>query len=179
MGTHILNIEGSLTKSRLDRTGRVISEEVIHKNPNSSPHDHEHDHDTEMNQEEYEKIKQEVIAKEGCRVRGYIVVNKVPGNFHVSSHAFGPQIQKLASEGHFTFDVSHKVNHISFGDYKDLKYIKRTFVQHGEINPLDGSSRNEQSKFIFEYYMKVSIIILNQLGSPDNIHRYGRRNFLC
>jgi hypothetical protein len=31
--------------------------------------------------------------KEGCRVEGTVVINKVPGNFHISSHAYGQVVQ--------------------------------------------------------------------------------------
>lgn len=28
-------------------------------------------------------------ANEGCLIAGTVIINKVPGNFHVSTHAFG------------------------------------------------------------------------------------------
>jgi hypothetical protein len=78
----------------------------------------------------------------------------VPGNFHVSTHAYGFIIQRLASEGLLSFDVSHKINHLSFGEAKDLINIKKTF-KTGEINPLDKTSKVSTDKKVFEYYMKV------------------------
>ena len=30
--------------------------------------------------------------KEGCNIEGVLIINKVPGNFHISSHAFGEPI---------------------------------------------------------------------------------------
>lgn len=30
--------------------------------------------------------------KEGCNIEGIVIVNKVPGNFHISGHANGQAI---------------------------------------------------------------------------------------
>lgn len=78
----------------------------------------------------------------------------MPGNFHISAHAYGAIIQRLASEGVLNFDVAHKINHLSFGDDKDIQIIKSSFGT-GEINPLDGVKKEEYSRKVYEYYMKV------------------------
>jgi hypothetical protein len=166
MGTHIMNIGGTLIKSRIDAQGKVIASEVLNTNEHKkksgddeNDHDHNHHHeDVQFDPVNYENVKTSLKNKEGCNIKGYIVVNKVPGNFHISSHAYGSIIQRLASEGYFTFDVSHRINHLSFGEDKDLKYIKRKFGEnHGVLNPLDKSVRDEQHKLVYEYYLKVDI----------------------
>jgi hypothetical protein len=166
MGTHIMNIGGTLIKSRINSEGKVIASEIMTTNENAKKsghnHDEEDDHedDNQLDMGDYENVKTSLKNNEGCNIKGYIVVNKVPGNFHISSHAYGSLIQRLASEGYFTFDVSHKINHLSFGEDKDLKYIKRKFGEnHGVLNPLDNTVRNEQHKVVYEYFLKVSIII--------------------
>jgi hypothetical protein len=61
-----------------------------------------------------------VDPDEGCRISGYMNVNKVAGNFHV---AHGESIvrdgrhihQFIPSEAH-KFNVSHTIHSISFGD---------------------------------------------------------------
>jgi hypothetical protein len=156
MGSHSVNIHGSLMKYRLDKSGTILGEEVYNvkeKKDKSSGVAEEEDDDMPN----YEMVKKEITNQEGCRLKGYFLVNKVPGNFHISSHAFGPIIQKLASEGFFNFDVSHKINHISFGDDKDLKVIKKKF-NTGELNPLDNSEKIEKSRKVYEYYIKVSLL---------------------
>jgi hypothetical protein len=169
MGTHIMNIGGTLIKSRINASGEVISSEILetnqikNKTANSDDHDHGHGHGhghnhhhEEYDQTYYENVKTQLKNKEGCNIKGYVVVNKVPGNFHISSHAYGSLLQRLASEGYFTFDVSHKINHLSFGDDKDLKYIKKSFGEgHGVLNPLDHTVRNDKIKLVYEYYLKV------------------------
>jgi len=52
------------------------------------------------------------------------------------------------------FDVAHKINHLSFGDDKDLQRIRSDFSS-GELNPLDGIRKSEYSRKVYEYYMKV------------------------
>lgn len=45
---------------------------------------------------------------------GYVEINRVPGNFHISTHAYGDIMMGLAYDG-YKFDYSYKINHISFG----------------------------------------------------------------
>ena len=75
-----------------------------------------------------------VEAGEGCRVKGYLEVNKVAGNFHI---AHGESIVKdgrhihqfIPAEAH-TFNISHTIHSISFGrPYPSMPAI---------ANPLDG-----------------------------------------
>lgn len=57
-----------------------------------------------------------------------MLVNKVPGNFHISSHAFGSYLPRIFAEARInTLDLSHNINHLSFGDEGDLTRIKKTF----------------------------------------------------
>ena len=86
-----------------------------------------------------ERAKKAFQDKEGCEIKGFILVNKVPGNFHISAHAFGNVLGRIFQEsGLQTIDLSHNIKHISFGDDKDLKDIKRKFSK-GVLNPIDGT----------------------------------------
>ncbi len=59
---------------------------------------------------------------------GYIIVKKVPGNFHISAHPFESVLEKiLPFVGLSTLDLSHKINHLSFGDQSDLGKIRTIF----------------------------------------------------
>lgn len=158
MGSHSVNVHGSLMKYRLDKNKKVLGEEVYHvkekkKDPNNP--NNEDDDDEEL-MPDYELVKKQITDQEGCRIKGYFLVNKVPGNFHISSHAYSPIIHKLFADGFFNYDLSHKINHISFGEDKDLKIIKKIF-NTGELNPLDHTEKNENSKKLYEYYLKVRI----------------------
>merc|ERR1719183_2545352 len=46
---------------------------------------------------------------EGCLMRGVLLVNRVPGNFHISAHS------KSHSFQHGMLNMSHSVDSMSFG----------------------------------------------------------------
>jgi hypothetical protein len=74
-----------------------------------------------------------------------VFINKVPGNFHISGHHFPEAVQRLYMQGH-RLDFSHKINHLSFGELKDIKYIENNFNEKFSFE-LDGRD-TPQSKFM-------------------------------
>ena len=48
--------------------------------------------------------------------------------------------QVFSSVGISTIDLSHKINHISFGTEGDIVQIRKKFNK-GVLNPLDGSEK--------------------------------------
>jgi hypothetical protein len=152
MGTHSLNMQGKLLKQSLDKDGKSIGIKVEEKKE-KNPFSRGGEEDIEM--PNYEDVRRQVIAKEGCRLAGNIEVLRVPGNFHFSSRSYATIISRLLSEGVFKIDMSHKINHISFGDESDIKTIMNKF-DAGILNPLDGISKDQKSdNVVFEYYVKV------------------------
>merc|ERR1712151_190542 len=103
-----------------------------------------------------------IHSGEGCRVHGFVRVNKVPGNVHLStyshSYLFGSLYQETKN-----INISHRVNHISFGVDTDINHVKRNFKDTGIVSPLDGVEQhlgerkggNGIDSAIFEYYTKV------------------------
>ena len=155
MGSHSVNVHGTLMKDRLNSKGDVIEVKKHKTRPMETHGEHHEEENHENEQPDYEEAKKSIQDNEGCRLYGTFLVNKVPGNFHISSHAFGPTLQRLFNEGITNFDVSHKVNHISFGDDSDLKQIRTNFG-NGILNPLDGIAKvNHETKKTYEYYLKV------------------------
>ena len=77
MGSHTVNIHGSLTKYKLDKNGKIIGE-TLYKTKN--PELHGEDHHEEAEDEEmpdYEEVKKQFQNQEGCQLKGYFLVNKV------------------------------------------------------------------------------------------------------
>jgi len=143
MGTHILNVGGSLYKSRIDHMDQFIDKDIVSIG-------------SQADIAEYEIAKKQIKNKEGCNIHGDIFVKKVPGNFHISSHAYGPTVSRLASEGLYTFDLSHRINHFSVGDHSDFRYISETFSEDiSHLSPLDSVTKDDLEKKVYEYYMKV------------------------
>ncbi len=82
-----------------------------------------------------------IDAREGCQIEGVLIINKVPGNCHISSHAFAEGISRVYQVGKH-LDFSHTVNHFSFGKDEDQKDMRDTY---GEkiVNELDGLTINQ------------------------------------
>mmetsp|Transcript_9027 Transcript_9027/g.9375 ORF Transcript_9027/g.9375 Transcript_9027/m.9375 type:complete len:212 (+) Transcript_9027:2-637(+) len=116
--------------------------------------DEEHSHGNDEEMPSIDLVKSEIDNQEGCQVFGYFYVNKVPGNFHISAHAYGGIVQKIASAGYFRFDMSHRINHLSFGDQKTTDRVKKQFSE-GILNPLDKVSKVDKQRKVYEYYLKV------------------------
>jgi hypothetical protein len=71
----------------------------------------------------YDETIKAMDDQEGCKVEGTIIINKVPGNFHLSTHAFGQVIQKLYMNGR-QLDFTHTLHHLSFGNDTQMKQIQ-------------------------------------------------------
>ena len=86
---------------------------------------------------------------DGCRLRGFLLVNKVAGNFHI---AMGETRQRGAGHIHQfnplaigDYNVSHTIHGLSFGE----PYL-------GSTNPLDARTHTpEGGAAVFMYYLKV------------------------
>ncbi|KAK6945696.1 Endoplasmic reticulum vesicle transporter, C-terminal [Dillenia turbinata] len=75
-----------------------------------------------------QKIKDE--EGEGCNIHGFLEVNKVAGNFHFapgkSFHQSGIHVYDLLAFQKDSYNISHTINRLAFGDYFP-----------GVVNPLD------------------------------------------
>ena len=164
-GHHTSNVKGTLQKTRLDQNGKVIE-----KNSEKMGEDKEH----EVIQPNREELKKALKDKEGCRLEGSISVLRLPGNFHVSSHAFYNIIKEFRANGtNINFDITHTVNHISFGEEKDIEMIKKDF-NDGIITPLDNVKGDDTGdRKLFEYYLKiVPTEYVNLEGNKYNVFQF-------
>merc|ERR1719359_1063889 len=73
--------------------------------------------------QDVDRIKSMIHSGEGCRVSGYVKVNKVPGNVHLSTYSHSYLFGSLYQEMKY-INVSHTLNHLSFGDEGDISFIK-------------------------------------------------------
>lgn len=94
----------------------------------------------------------DLAHKEGCRIQGQLLVNRVAGNFHFApGHGFQNSHAHVHDLDAFTagaFNVSHTIHKLGFGQ-----------AYPGHSNPLDGYARMTGPKspggHIFQYYLKV------------------------
>lgn len=115
MGSHFVNVGAGLYKQRIAADGTFIGksepmEEETEDHGNAGGHNH---NNPEIDRE---RVLKALNDREGCHLTGVLTINKVPGNFHISSHAYSHYIGSLLREsGLNTIDLSHKINHLSFG----------------------------------------------------------------
>ena len=115
---------GDLKKIRLDSDGNQLSEEsALDKN--------------QFRGSIMDRIKTEMDDEQGCRLSGFIKVYRVPGNFHIATHAYQDIYQMLKNQGR-KFDFTYEVGHISFGNKQDFDYISQQFEDLEMEHPCDG-----------------------------------------
>lgn len=106
-------------------------------------------------------------ADEGCSMHGFLLVNKVAGNFHFapgkSFQQHNVHIHDLQPFGRSVFNMSHEIRHLSFGhDYPGL------------VNPLDKHSQiSTDGSYMYQYYLKVVPTRYEKLnGQSINTNQY-------
>mmetsp|Transcript_133461 Transcript_133461/g.232001 ORF Transcript_133461/g.232001 Transcript_133461/m.232001 type:complete len:347 (-) Transcript_133461:226-1266(-) len=180
MGSHEVDAHGHLYKERLTSKGDVISTEEMkgsHYGASSSLSRH---FSFNYDNQDVDRIRKMINSGEGCRVAGHVKVNKVPGNVHLStyshSYLFGSLYQETKN-----INISHRVNHISFGVDTDISYVKRNFKDTGIVSPLDGVEQQLGERkggsgidsAIFEYYTKVVPTTYIPLDKPPvNVYQF-------
>ncbi|KAL4479478.1 hypothetical protein ABPG72_011800 [Tetrahymena utriculariae] len=160
MGSHSVNVEGDLVKTRLSSSGSYLEKIKQNTGGDHGHGDHGHGHGHGDVSLDLERVKKAFNDREGCKISGFMLVNKVPGNFHISSHAYGNYLQRIFQDSRInTLDLSHVINHLSFGEENDLNRIKKTF-QQGILQPLDNTKKIKPENLrtvgvTHQYYINV------------------------
>nr|APR63575.1 hypothetical protein [Populus tomentosa] len=86
---------------------------------------------------------------EGCNINGSLEVNRVAGNFHFvpgkSFHQSNFQLLDLLDMQKESYNISHRINRLAFGDYFP-----------GVVNPLDGIQlMHETPNGVQQFFIKV------------------------
>lgn len=109
--------------------------------------------------------------KEGCRITGNIIANKVAGNFHIllgsSLHATSRHIHQFMIKDLLLFNASHTIHQLRFGDW--FPNIK---------NPLEGVTQTvTEGTGHFQYFLKVVPTIYQYAsGSHIDTNQYSVTN---
>lgn len=88
-------------------------------------------------------------SHDSCRLHGHIEVNRVAGNFHITTGQSVPHPRGHAHLNAFVpsnaINYSHRIDSLSFGE-----------VVPGIINPLDGTYYTvEETQHMFQYYLQI------------------------
>lgn len=108
-------------------------------------------------------VKLKNADREGCRVHGHLLVNKVAGNFHFAPGKSFEQshmhVHDLSGLHGANFNLSHSVHSLSFGGFYD-----------GRVNPLDGHNRiftEGSATRLVSYYLKVVPTLYTSLNGTE------------
>ncbi|KAK3862931.1 hypothetical protein Pcinc_031253 [Petrolisthes cinctipes] len=94
------------------------------------------------------------IGEEGCLFEANFLVNKVPGNFHVSTHSADKQPENI--------DFGHIIHEVRFGSKIDNPAVPGTF------NPLYGRSKIDGNSLeSHDYVMKVVPTIYEESNGKE------------
>ena len=73
--------------------------------------------------DKFNQVMKDLSGKKGCRMKGSFDIDRVPGNFHFSCHAYGTFVHKLVNHGYSNtidylgmLDMSHHIHQLRFGN---------------------------------------------------------------
>ncbi|KAK3747231.1 hypothetical protein RRG08_005867 [Elysia crispata] len=97
--------------------------------------------------------KMEAQKNEGCKLFGYLEVNKVAGNFHIAPGKSFQQrhvhVHDMQAFSGMKFNITHRINHLSFGnDYP------------GIVNPLDNVYEKVESRLKKVKWLVLYMVLL-------------------
>ncbi|XP_060075500.1 endoplasmic reticulum-Golgi intermediate compartment protein 1-like [Ylistrum balloti] len=107
-------------------------------------------------QDNTQKFELTTESTEGCRMESHFLVNKIPGNFHVSTHSSKVQPQNP--------DMTHIIHKVRFGmDVQEDKVVK------GSFNPLENVDRTQANAIhTHDYIVKIVPTVYEDI--KGNIH---------
>lgn len=116
----------------------------------------------------------------GCQVSGHLMVNRVPGNFHIEARSKSHNLNAAMT------NLSHIVNHLSFGppidlekDRKARRILKQVPEEHRQFAPMDDTVFvTPQFHQAFHHYIKVVSTHLNMGSSDDSTNALLTYQFL-
>lgn len=144
--------------------GRLAKDEVLALMPPQEREEHE------------EQRKLEKDDHPGCMMSGFLLVNRVPGNFHIEMRSKNHNINPPMA------NMSHVVNSLSFGPIiprsveRRLNAIPDAFFSLKNTKPMDGGVYvNERLHQAYHHYIKVvstSVEVSNRLMGKNAVLAY-------
>lgn len=101
-------------------------------------------------------MKRDTMKPQGCEVSGHLVINRVPGNFHVEAKSVNHNLNAAMA------NLTHRVNHLSFGtpiersDRAIHRVLKQVPEKLRKFNVLDGKTYTTSAYHqAHHHYIKV------------------------
>jgi thiol-disulfide isomerase/thioredoxin len=102
-----------------------------------------------------------------CQISGHLMVNRVPGNFHIEAKSKNHNLNSAMT------NLTHVVNQLSFGEPMDQqsrrtkRILKQVPEEHRQFSPMDGQFYlTKDYHQAYHHYIKVVSTHLN-MGSSD------------
>jgi hypothetical protein len=121
-----------------------------------------------------EQIVEQIREEEACKIRGYLEVEKVQGNVHISFHSVRMIFNVLANRYPEVYDklnLSHKLYYLKFGDISNTAKIlsKYGYNEHTSFNREDLPNYKYSHKPSFDYFIKIiPFLFKEENGDPKN-----------
>ncbi|KAI8098853.1 endoplasmic reticulum vesicle transporter-domain-containing protein [Halteromyces radiatus] len=117
------------------------------------------------------------MAKEGCRMHGHLLVNKLRGNFHFSpgpSFTYGSQhVHDVRNFLFSNYNFKHSINHLQFGDQTHQVHKQKRTAALALTNPLDGTKWGaDEGVAMHQFFLKIVPTQFNFISG-----RYDLRTF--
>ncbi|GBG75102.1 hypothetical protein CBR_g19615 [Chara braunii] len=173
-GKHEVDLDTNIFKIRLDRYGREYHAEMVTDLNEKRPHGHNHDEDENQEPihsslESIGEIRRALDAHEGCRVHGYLDVQRVAGNFHVSVHGMSYFVLSKVFDDVGMINVSHHIHKVSFGP----EFPGIVNPLDGFVRMLDGRGNPPMDSGTFKYFLKiVPTVYRNVKGKETSTNQY-------
>eukprot|EP00565_Helicotheca_tamesis_P002714 CAMPEP_0185731170 /NCGR_PEP_ID=MMETSP1171-20130828/12050_1 /TAXON_ID=374046 /ORGANISM="Helicotheca tamensis, Strain CCMP826" /LENGTH=433 /DNA_ID=CAMNT_0028400377 /DNA_START=239 /DNA_END=1540 /DNA_ORIENTATION=- len=115
----------------------------------------------------------------GCQVSGHLMVNRVPGNFHIEAKSKSHNLNAAMT------NLTHQINHLSFGEplynnpsRKTRRILKQLPEEHKQFSPMDNALYpSKQFHQAYHHYIKVVSTHLN-MGSETGVEAQGYNSML-
>ncbi|GBG66871.1 hypothetical protein CBR_g72627 [Chara braunii] len=176
-GKHEVDLHTNIVKIRLDRYGREYHAEMVtdlnekKKRPHGhNHHDEDEDHQAiDTNLESIGEIRRALDEQEGCRVHGYLDVQRVAGNFHVSVHGMSYFVLSKVFDDLGMINVSHLIHKVSFGP----EFPGLVNPLDGFVRLLDGRGNPPMDSGTFKYFLKIVPTVYRDVkGKETSTNQY-------
>lgn len=102
-----------------------------------------------------DELTKAIENQEGCRLKGYILVARVPGNFHISFHVAHDLVARLPRYLIPRLKFTHVINHLSFGAENLNTLIESEFGAQEIVNYDGIKTQDFDAVTRHEYFLKI------------------------
>lgn len=167
VGTHIVDVQDTIVKTRISKDGFIINEKQGAGNSNYAG-----------SQQELDDLIASINNGEQCMISGHLMVNKIPGNFHISFHAKRGLVQRLKRVNPTLYNklkLDNKLNHLSFGDIDGYNKIFSNLFGRElpfTFNPYDGTDYRDSENLVEQknYNFFIKIVPNNFIDHSRNLN---------